>query len=172
LRGAHRPTARQIPPYSPSLANQALDNSVVTPKQPINSSNITLTSSSNEAKLLGFSERPIISSNITTTAFGATVLFVQGRVEYLKLHSEVWLPCTNKLMLFPGDQVRTLQDSRASLRMSNMSVVRIYELSTMTIRDSSKNQGQILEISTGKGEIDGGGDMHIKTPSGSAEIKG
>src|SRR5881296_3528375 len=53
----------------------------------------------------------------------AVVLAVQNRVEVARRGAEVWDPAyvapTNQV-LFPGDRLRTGQDSRALLRLSNL----------------------------------------------------
>jgi tetratricopeptide (TPR) repeat protein len=58
----------------------------------------------------------------------------QGRVEVLRRDTSFWLRATNTLTLYPGDTVRTGADSRALVKVSSHSTVRLGELTLFQLR--------------------------------------
>jgi len=57
----------------------------------------------------------------------------QGEVEVLRKGASAWTPARTNLALFPGDTVRTGKDSRAAIRLSNDSVIRMDQLTIMRL---------------------------------------
>src|SRR5262249_13316178 len=57
----------------------------------------------------------------------------QGEVEVLRKGAGAWTPARTNLVLFPGDTVRTGKDSRAAIRLSNDSVIRMDQLTIMRL---------------------------------------
>src|SRR5437660_10796800 len=57
----------------------------------------------------------------------------QGVVEVLRKGANAWTLATTNLLLLPGDTVRTGKDSRAAVRLSNHSVIRMDRLTVMPL---------------------------------------
>ena len=57
----------------------------------------------------------------------------QGEVEVLRKGANAWMPARTNLALFAGDTVRTGKDSRAAIRLSNESVIRMDQLTIMRL---------------------------------------
>src|SRR5438093_627468 len=57
----------------------------------------------------------------------------QGEVEVLRKGANTWLPARTNLVLVPGDTVRTGKGSRAAVRLSNESIIRMDQLTVMRL---------------------------------------
>src|SRR4051812_13713223 len=68
----------------------------------------------------------------------------QGSVEVLRKGANAWTPATTNLFLFPGDAVRTGKDSRAAIRLSNDSVVRLDQLTVMRFPEPTSPRKRFL----------------------------
>lgn len=64
----------------------------------------------------------------------AVVLTVEGKVEWLRLGTNVWGSVQTNHVLFPGDRLRTGLKSRATVRLPNQSVLRVHQLTTLEIQ--------------------------------------
>ena len=61
------------------------------------------------------------------------MLEAAGRVEYQIAGSTNWQPATNGTTLQPGDRLRTLAESRAAVQLSDRSLIRLSEHTTLEI---------------------------------------
>src|SRR6185436_1155052 len=57
----------------------------------------------------------------------------QGEVEILRKGANAWIPARTNIALAPGDSIRTGKDSRAAVRLSNDSVIRMDQLTIMRL---------------------------------------
>src|ERR1035441_824739 len=67
-------------------------------------------------------------------AANAVLLTVSGKVEVATRGETVWTAGHTNQVLRLGDRLRTGKNSRATLRLSNLSVLRVYELTTLEIQ--------------------------------------
>lgn len=78
----------------------------------------------------------------------SVVLTVEGKVETVRAGSLAWLPARTNEVLHVGDRLRTGLRSRATVQLSNLTVLRINELTTLQIQPPSqpgKQSGVNLE---------------------------
>src|SRR5882672_10522744 len=68
----------------------------------------------------------------------------QGQVEVLRKGANVWIPARTNIAIFPGDAVRTGVDSRAAIRLSNDSVIRLDQLTVMPFTESTTPRKRFL----------------------------
>ena len=61
------------------------------------------------------------------------ILTVENKVSYMAANTAVWQPAKPGQVLNLGDKVRTEKDSRATVRLADLSVVRINELTTFEL---------------------------------------
>src|SRR5260370_4289364 len=66
------------------------------------------------------------------------LLEAEGKVEVARKGSAAWSAAQVNATLQPGDRLRTGQRSRATLRWSELSVVRVNELTSMEIQPPAK----------------------------------
>ena len=91
----------------------------------------------------GFAQAPATSASV------GELLQPQGTVEVLRAGTNVWTRTTNSIALQPGDTVRTGPNSRAAIRLSNASVVRMDERSLLQLRPAKKSDGVLLNLLKG-----------------------
>jgi len=82
------------------------------------------------------------------------VLSIQGFVEVAKKGSPEWKLAQTNMVLHMGDQVRTGAKSGATLRLSDLNVVRISELTQLEIQTSDTNKLEKPTLQLKKGLID------------------
>ena len=71
----------------------------------------------------------------------STLLAVKGRVEMMGTGAQVWDPAQTNIVLHAGDQLRTLESSRATLRLRDATIVNVSELTTLRV---SAEQGRAV----------------------------
>src|SRR5438105_11435135 len=71
----------------------------------------------------------------------ATVLEMEGTVEIAKWRTAAWERAETNRMLLPGDRLRTGERSRAVLRLSNLSTLRLGEFSLIEIPGPEETGG-------------------------------
>ncbi len=91
--------------------------------------------------------RPLLAQ--PAAAFTSELLQPQGNVEILRAGTTLWLRTTNNAALRPGDTVRTGPNSRAAIRLSNDSVVRLDERSSLQLRPGRQAGGVLLNLLQG-----------------------
>ena len=78
----------------------------------------------------------------------AIILTIEGTVEINRGGTEKWLPAKTNLSLAAGDSLRTGPRSRATVRLSDLSVLRVNEKTVLEIR-SQRKSGSALDLRTG-----------------------
>lgn len=76
----------------------------------------------------------LIAQQITPPSSDALLLTVEGAVQVLPVGQTVWTAGQTNQTLHIGDQVRTAARSRATVRLSNLTVLRVNELTTLQIQ--------------------------------------
>jgi tetratricopeptide (TPR) repeat protein len=104
------------------------------------------------------------------------LLMASGTVEVAPPESSNFTPAHAKQVLRVGDQIRTGKNSRATIRLSNLSVIRVYELTTMAIRPPTKAEANAaIEVKSGATYFfnrDKPNETQFETPSSSGAIRG
>jgi Tfp pilus assembly protein PilF len=104
------------------------------------------------------------------------LLMASGTVEVAPPGSSSFAAAHANQVLHVGDQIRTGKNSRATVRLSNLSVIRVYELTTMAIRPPSKaEQNAAIEVKSGATYFfnrDKPNETQFETPSSSGAIRG
>ncbi len=111
----------------------------------------------------------------TPAATSVVLLEIENSVEVLRAGARVWDPGRTNQVLYPGDQVRIRERSRAVLRLSNLTLMRVGELSTLQIPDPGAGRRVRLHIFRGIYYFfhrDQPGEFQIRTPTVSAVVRG
>lgn len=108
-------------------------------------------------------------SNVVLLAFS-------GKVEVSANGGNQWsLGRTNQVLHF-GYSIRTARSSRATLRLSNQSLLRVFELTTLQIEEPQASQAaSSVDLRSGAAYFfnrDRPGDVEFRTPSASGAIRG
>jgi Flp pilus assembly protein TadD len=111
-----------------------------------------------------------------TNANDAVLLTISGTVEVAPAGSTVFAPAHPGQVLHIGDQVKSGKASRASLRLSDKSVVRLYELTTMEIKPPAPaSHNDVIDVKAGATYFfnrDKPQETQFQTPSASGAIRG
>ena len=75
---------------------------------------------------------PMLAQEVTPPA--SRVIEAAGRVEFLSAATNAWRTATNGLALAPGDRLRTGPQSRAAVRFSDRSLIRLGEATVLEIQ--------------------------------------
>ena len=117
-----------------------------------------------------------VSQTANTGPREAVLLAVSGTIEVAPAGTSTWSAGHPNQTLRVGDQIRTGKGSRATVRLSNLSVVRVYELTTMSIRPPTKaEQNAAIEVKSGATYFfnrDKPNETQFETPSSSGAIRG
>src|SRR6266513_5474125 len=105
-----------------------------------------------------------------------TILMIEGSAEIMRSGAKVWDRAQTHQVLYPGDRLRTGENSRITLRWSDQSIVRIKELSDFQIQPVSpttKRSG----FSLWQGMLyffhrDKPADLQFNTRTASAAVRG
>ncbi len=115
------------------------------------------------------------ATNANSTA-ACVLLAVEGTAEVLPAGSTQWKPAQAGQALQTGDQLRTGARSRATIRLSTLSVMRADELMTMEILPPAASGGQgTLSLKSGRGYFlsrDKPHEFQLRTPTAVAAIRG
>jgi len=127
--------------------------------------------------LLGaLSTAPLLPAQPAPGPQDAVLLTVAGVVEIAPAGTSNWAAGHARQILHSGDQVRSGKDSRAAIRLSNLSVIRVYELTTMTIRTPRQTgENAPIEVKSGAAYFfnrDKPNETQFQTPSSSGAIRG
>ena len=82
----------------------------------------------------------------------AMVVSVQGAVELRRANEANWQPAKMNVAVCPGDTVRVRERGRAALRLSNESVIRLDQKTTLTLGkpgEPGKDKTALMELLTG-----------------------
>ncbi|HUD45820.1 MAG TPA: TonB-dependent receptor [Candidatus Baltobacteraceae bacterium] len=120
---------------------------------------------------------PVVLSQTPLPGPQDTVLLsIAGTVEVAPAGTSSWSSGHVNQILHLGDQLRSGKNSRATLRLSDRTVFRIYELTTMTIKPAPKaGQNQVIEVKSGAAYFfnrDKPNQTQFQTPSSSGAIRG
>ena len=80
----------------------------------------------------------------------ALVVSVQGAVELRRANETNWQPAKMNVSVCPGDTVRVRERGRAALRLSNESVVRLDQKTTLTLGKPGEDKTALVELLTGR----------------------
>lgn len=112
----------------------------------------------------------------TAPSSEASLLAVSGTIEIAPAGTSSWRPGARGQALHLGDQVRTGKNSRATIRLSNLSIIRLYELTTMTVQPpKAEAQNTAIEVKSGAAyffDRDKPNETQFQTPSSSGAIRG
>src|SRR5262245_54835640 len=104
----------------------------------------------------------------------AMVVQTQGRVEIARAGAVVWDEAHTNQLLYPDDQLRTAEAARATIRLSDQSLVRVGELSHVRMPPAARERSAFELL---RGLIyffhrDRRGDYEIRTRTVSAIVRG
>lgn len=107
---------------------------------------------------------------------GAVILTVEGRVEASAAGAKTWFPAQIGQQLQLGTRVRTGLRSRASIQLSDRSVLRVNELTTIKIKPPAKS-GHLSSLQLEKGETyyfnrERPAKLNFETPLAAGAIRG
>jgi tetratricopeptide (TPR) repeat protein len=110
------------------------------------------------------------------TAGESIILSMQGTVEVAKSGSDTWSSAQESQALKSGDRVRTSKNSRATIRLSNLSILRVHELTTLEIQPPQEADGPpTLNLKVGSTYFfnrDKPNATQFRTPAASGAIRG
>ena len=106
----------------------------------------------------------------------AVLLTISGTVEVAPAGSATFAPGQPNQILHLGDQVRSGKASRATLRLSDKSVLRLYELTTLEIKPPQQaGHNDVIDVKSGATYFfnrDKPQETQFQTPSASGAIRG
>jgi len=106
----------------------------------------------------------------------AVLLSISGSVDVAPAGTTAFAPGKPNQVLHLGDQVKSGKASRASLRLSDKSVVRLYELTTLEIKPPAlANNNDVIDVKSGATYFfnrDKPQETQFQTPSASGAIRG
>lgn len=105
----------------------------------------------------------------------ASLLEVSGHADFSLAGSLLWQPVTRGQSLGPGDRLRTHADSRATVQLSDRSVIRINELTVLEIRaplGSGKKRFRLQKGSIFFLNRESPSDIELETPLVTGAIRG
>ncbi|MEN8211948.1 MAG: FecR family protein, partial [Thermodesulfobacteriota bacterium] len=79
----------------------------------------------------------------------AEVVSVQGMVETRQPDQKLWEPIGLNDILCPGDMIRTLERSRAAIKLSDDSILRMDQMTTLTINAIKKKELSLINLLKG-----------------------
>ena len=119
---------------------------------------------------------PLIAADPAEPERDTILLTFAGRVEVAPAGTTNWAPGQTNQTLKLGDLLRTGKNSRASLRLSDLSVLRVYELTTLEIKPpAAPKANDVIDIKAGATYFfnrDKPQVTQFQTPSASGAIRG
>jgi hypothetical protein len=110
------------------------------------------------------------------SAQACALITMEGKVEVARRGTAEWVPATRNQTLELGDRLRTKLRSRATLQWSDLSTLRVDQLSTIEIqRPSDPGQKPGLELKSGASYFfsrENPNQIEFRTPSASGAIRG
>ena len=105
----------------------------------------------------------------------ALLLSVENKVETAAAGTTAWSTAHTNQAMLPGDRLRTLRRSRALLRLSDFSVIRVNELTLLEIRRPNTGQTGFLDLQSGSIYFfnrERPSTIEFRTPVASGAIRG
>jgi Tfp pilus assembly protein PilF len=116
------------------------------------------------------------SQNATNGPPETTLLSLVGKVDVSPSGVNSWSPGATNQALKIGDRIRTGKSSRAIIKLSNLSLLRVFELTTLEIQAPRKaGATALLNVESGAAYFfnrDRPLDTQFRTPSASGAIRG
>jgi len=111
-----------------------------------------------------------------TAKFQAEILSIEGKVEVLPANTTAWVAARTNQVLSIGDKIRTLERSRATVRLSELAVQRLREFTTLQIRPA-KDPAKSSQLDVSSGSIyflsrERPSEQEFHTPLTSGAIRG
>ena len=103
------------------------------------------------------------------------LLTADGKVDVTPKGVSAWRPGRTNQVLNVGDRLRSGKNSRATLRLSNLSVLRVFELTTLEIQPAEQASRASLNLESGAAYLfnrDRPGETQFRTPTASGAIRG
>jgi len=116
----------------------------------------------------------VAESSFGQSSTNIGVVELEGRAELMRSGANTWIPAKTNDLLFPNDRFRTLESSRAVLRWSDLTLVRIGENTVLQIAPPGRNR-PIVNLLKGVLYLfhrDKPGLFPVGTPTMSAVIRG
>src|SRR5690242_14353021 len=96
------------------------------------------------------------------------LLTAEGKVESMKASTDAWTPAQLNQTFKVQDKVRTGMKSRATVRLSNQSVLRLNQLTTIEIQPAAEEgRRSVLDLKSGAAYFynrEGPGETQFRTP--------
>lgn len=117
-----------------------------------------------------------IGQNAPAGPTDAILVTASGKVDVKPSGATEWTAGHTNQVLKVGDRVRTGKSSRATLRLSNLSLLRVYELTTLEIQPPEQpGRRSVLNLQSGSAYFfnrDKPSETQFRTPSASGAIRG
>ena len=128
------------------------------------------------AALLLFLAASMTATARAADATDAQLLTLEGKVEVAATGTSDWKSGSTNQTLHVGDRLRTGLRSRATVRLSNLTVLRVNELTTLQIQPPTANGKQAgLDLKSGSTYFfsrERGNETEFRTPLASGAIRG
>jgi len=106
----------------------------------------------------------------------AVLLTLEGKVEVAPAGATAWTLGQTNQALHVGDRLRTALRSRATVRLANLSVLRVNELTTLQIQaPAAPGKQSLLDLKVGAAYFlsrERPGELEFRTPTASGAIRG
>lgn len=118
-----------------------------------------------------------VAQNRTLAPTNAPLLLtVEGKVEVSRGGGAVWTAGQPNQVLSPGDRIRTGERSRATIRLLDLSVLRVNEITTLEIRPPDPGgRKTLLDLKSGRSYLhnrEKPTELQFRTPLASGAIRG
>src|SRR5438270_10533492 len=92
---------------------------------------------------------PFSEARAAATNGAAVVLTVEGTVELNRSGAGTWQTAATNAALAFGDSLRTGPQSRATVKLSDLSVLRVSEKTVLVFREQEQRGGSLLDLKAG-----------------------
>src|ERR1043166_349581 len=103
------------------------------------------------------------------------LLTIEGKVEALRAGAKDWIAAQTNQIPRVNDRVRPAIKSRATIRLSDQSVLRLNQLTTIEIQPVPPGKKAVLDLKAGAAYFynrEGAGQTEFRTPAASGAIRG
>src|SRR5262245_32682554 len=105
----------------------------------------------------------------------ARVVSVQGTVEAKRVGAADWTAAQVNDVYCPGDTLRVQSKSRADVALTDQSVLRLREGSTLVVQGIKQERGYVVDLLQGAAHVlsrQGAGNLEVNTPFTVAGVRG